>query len=1131
MTVQLETLDEKGLLNLHNEKAIQQVIHGYLEKRLGIIVNESLASEPRLQAHQFLILDSFKNAVESLNIADIRGKGYRESEAVILQRIVDNFTAAFEKTTSNGERYTLIFGKGTRSVPVTDRKGTEVYIQYRVVDTDLAKGASGNKLECVREKRISTKGLATADTEQLPDFAFYINGIPLYVVEVKTPTQGLQAAFEDYQNKKTYHYFLGCIGTDGRNAFLSMNPYGMAYSKWEDYGNNLKTDRTSGLVQLLDELVLNQFNCIFYLDYGVFTKTSLGSTTCSLEHLRVQQYYTLRKLYTALRASDTTHSTNTFLKVVKHVQRSGKSLTIKAMVYLVCRSFPDLFSKIYIQTPDTTINDQFVKLFGDVSIPNRGRAIVINSRDAYERTIKSKKSGVYLMNMQKIDKDMCSVTNKQSDVLIILDEVHTHQLGNNALVREGNYPNAAYITFSATPRIKESTDGVFNLVLAKYSDNGKYLDEFNSVMAKKLGIIVPVVYQQTTMTTTFNDEQAKLFDDLSKTRIEQTITQSSEIQQLIEDELVHESVKLDSYGVSGLDKQHLLDERREELLSSWNGKIYSQVNDHVLRQLKNSQIEQKIQMIVSDVQHKRTNDYADQVSKKPLFKTKAFWVVDDVAMAVRIMGHLSKHHGGRVVEGVRFAADFSWDGASDSSVSDIYKEYDHTINSFASLDTINGAPAYGSTVKDDFDSQQSDSVDVLIIVGKYLMGYDNPYMTCVYLDTTIREPSRLFQLVTRPATMQPFKKYGYLVDFSYDSVNFETYKKALRWYEGADQMHTFIVDEDTIKSGNKVLHYHLTKIAGLLNVSKSDLVKPSLRTQVLTLVTDQSALSRFFHSMEAIAAVMRSLIAPRYYKDHVQPIYNLLRQLHELTGYLKAKQLAQVTVTQSDIKLLVQDVLGILGFNSIDQFIDVAMADVVERKVDESELAEIKLAKRFHQAKVRLSRSGGDRHGPGKSIYQRLSAIVDEIELASALNSQEDNISDLEEALAALESQRKNTIQNRFNDCSLWYELYLLTIGIFAKEDPAASEHNGAVDELAYLTSEWYTGQIKGFSNDAQLNPNSITIKCLKNRAQLLMQPWFAPLSNKVPLKIKALCTQKDYRDAWLDILIEAQRRNHINES
>lgn len=45
-------------------------------------------------------------------------------------------------------------------------------------------------------KRIDISGF-----KQLPDFAIYLNGIPLLTIEVKTLKSGLDLAFKDYKEK------------------------------------------------------------------------------------------------------------------------------------------------------------------------------------------------------------------------------------------------------------------------------------------------------------------------------------------------------------------------------------------------------------------------------------------------------------------------------------------------------------------------------------------------------------------------------------------------------------------------------------------------------------------------------------------------------------------------------------------------------------------------------------------------------------------------------------------------------------------------------------------------------------------------------------------------------------------
>ena len=70
-----------------------------------------------------------------------------------------------------------------------------------------------------------------------PDFAMYINGIPLIVWEVKTVKARLSSALENYRDKLSYSKFILCLGTDGKDVFLTGNK--KMYFTWKKYGRNI----------------------------------------------------------------------------------------------------------------------------------------------------------------------------------------------------------------------------------------------------------------------------------------------------------------------------------------------------------------------------------------------------------------------------------------------------------------------------------------------------------------------------------------------------------------------------------------------------------------------------------------------------------------------------------------------------------------------------------------------------------------------------------------------------------------------------------------------------------------------------------------------------------------------------
>lgn len=203
-------------------------------------------------------------------------------------------------------------------------------------------------------------------------------------------------------------------------------------------------------------------------------------------------------------------------EVVKHAQRSGKSITILSLVNLLATKYPTLFSKVYIFVPDLTILSVLKKAFGKQAIPGTGKPLqVIDKIKNYEKTIERQEKGltVYLMNIQKSRIE--NKTYPDNDVLILIDEVHTHQNGLGAESRDINFPLASYVSFTATPRFKSLKGDLVDVTATTYGKTPidvneiNYLDEFNMSDALELGIVAKLHYEKASIAEEWDKEKVR----------------------------------------------------------------------------------------------------------------------------------------------------------------------------------------------------------------------------------------------------------------------------------------------------------------------------------------------------------------------------------------------------------------------------------------------------------------------------------------------------------------------------------------------------------------------------------------------------------------------------------------------
>lgn len=1005
----MNEISQESILNCKNEKEIQRQIQQYIERNSGIkMIEEEFLEIPYLNSTKFILMDSFthnnisviglKEQIKKLN-KNIINKYPHLEESLIVNKIASHFEQLHNKE-NNCVIKDAIFNYKSKHTQIefTDLSGKAVLENYRLISFE---NNNLNEILFIKEKRIKMNGF-----KQLPDFAIYLNGIPLLTIEVKTLKSGLDQAFKDYKEKKSYQKFIGCIGTDGIKAFLTTAPQSFSYFYWDTYGDNINKLYSTPFERLLNEIVFNKENLMFYFKFCVFEEKSLSGNY--LVNHRVQQYYTLKKFDTMLGYLNN-NSDDAFKKVVKHVQRSGKSITIKSVVNLISIKYPDKFKKIYINVPDTVIAGGITRTFGDMKIPGTGKIItVINSRQDYIRSVKENTNDlkVYLMNIQKIPTNV-SHSYKKKDVLIIIDEVHTHQQGKLAQVRLKNFPNASMLTFTATPRMKVGGETIRNTTNEIFSDDNSYLDEFNATDALHLGIVLPIVYEKTSFDQIWNQNKNIAYDRKIYENVEKFIKEDSRIASIIESELEDYEEKLADKDISSDEYDKMLDEYETHLKERERGKINRKILEEEVNYVKRALIPAKTSFIIKDIIEKREKSFSD-LRGNILFPTKSFWCVDSIEQAIEIMNYVRENASDpkhpTTLNGVRFGTDFS-------------KRTEENRN-FVSLEDLNGNILYGDKVISDFESEKEHCIDVLVIVGKYLMGYDEKKLVTIYLDTVINEPARLFQLITRPGTARPDKPKGFVVDLTMDERNYETFKQALAWYDSEKGINTFVLTQDIINDEISNINTCIAAIFKLLNINANNVSSEGLVFGNL-LKLDLINQMTYFNYFRSINQSFKILVSPSYYFNSLDTFYHLL-QVNKM--YYDGLGKPQVIYDKNLIKQIIEETFVHLKMKSINDIVDFKLLEKNIRLYDKDRLEELEYTNKFHKAK--LFAQNNPPPSLGRSFYEWLEERLTEIAISNMRSKEtQEQLLDIEKRIEEEKARINQIVKKEFD--SDFYHFYV----------------------------------------------------------------------------------------------------------
>lgn len=326
-----------------------------------------------------------------------------------------------------------------------------------------------------------------------PDIVIYINGLPLILVECKSPKlkwdkqlpEGVRQ-FQRYQetNEKIFWYNQFLIVTSRDRARV-----GTVFAKPEHYGlwkdpYPLSIEEV-GSTRTQDILVAGMFRKEAILD---LMRNFIVFDGKVKKLARYQQYRAVNKAIERIKVER-----NPSLRggVVWHTQGSGKSLT---MVYLAMklRRLANLDNPMLVIVTDRQdLDDQITKTFQSCGFPNPTQANSV--RDLKSQL--SKGPGTTVMTLiQKFqgDKDeegnqIFPVISEAENIIVMTDESHRSQYKGLALNMRKGLPNATFIGFTGTPidKKKRSTTGKF----------GSYIDKYTIEQAVEDGATVPIHYE------------------------------------------------------------------------------------------------------------------------------------------------------------------------------------------------------------------------------------------------------------------------------------------------------------------------------------------------------------------------------------------------------------------------------------------------------------------------------------------------------------------------------------------------------------------------------------------------------------------------------------------------------------
>ena len=357
------------------------------------------------------------------------------------------------------------------------------------------------------------------NSEKRPDIILFLNGLPVVIMELKSPSREETDAAEAYRQLKNYMHEIPsmfiynaiCVMSDQLTSkagtITSDETRFMAWkTKDGDYENTQYAQFDTffeGIFQkerLLD--IIKNFIC--------FSKDGLDIYKILAAY---HQYFAVKKaVQSTKRAVETDGKGGVFW----HTQGSGKSLSMVFYAHLLQKALNS--PTIVVITDRNDLDNQLYGQFAKCKDFLRQEPVQASSRENLKELLDGREAnGIIFTTMQKFEESVEPLSVRRN-IVVMADEAHRGQYGlsekvdsktgeikiGTARIIRDCLPNATFIGFTGTPvSIKDrNTREVF----------GDYIDVYDMTQAVEDGATRPVYYESRVVKLQLDEPTLRLID-------------------------------------------------------------------------------------------------------------------------------------------------------------------------------------------------------------------------------------------------------------------------------------------------------------------------------------------------------------------------------------------------------------------------------------------------------------------------------------------------------------------------------------------------------------------------------------------------------------------------------------------
>ena len=351
-----------------------------------------------------------------------------------------------------------------------------------------------------------------------PDIVLFVNGLPLVVIECKSPyianpmSAGIDQLLryanrrqphEDEGAERLFHYNQMMVSTHRESAKVATISAKMEhYLEWKDAYPLSETDLGEAPTsqELLIAGLFNKHNLLDLIqNFTVFEPVD-GRTIKKLA--RYQQFRAVHKTIERLRTGTTRKERG---GVIWHTQGSGKSLTMVFLAMKMRRDEELREYKLVFLTDRTQLDTQLTTTF---RVAQNETVYHAKSVAHLKELLAKDSSDLVTAMVQKFQENAddfdFQLLNASDKIVVLADEAHRTQYGTLGAAINTALPNAPKIAFTGTPLIKSrKTNNEF----------GTYIDTYTIEQAVRDEATVQILYEgREARTKVTGDSLDHLFD-------------------------------------------------------------------------------------------------------------------------------------------------------------------------------------------------------------------------------------------------------------------------------------------------------------------------------------------------------------------------------------------------------------------------------------------------------------------------------------------------------------------------------------------------------------------------------------------------------------------------------------------